>query len=124
MSKGFVLDTNIILYSIGGDVRLTRTLGEEDLFISAMARMEALAYHGDDPGHLSKVRAFINECEVIEIERIIQDIAVDLRVEFNVKFPDAIIAATAIVLERPLFTADKALSRINTRVEVVLYDHT
>jgi uncharacterized protein (DUF885 family) len=40
---------------------------------------EALVYHGGDPGHLAQVNAFLHRCELVEIHRSVQDLAVELR---------------------------------------------
>lgn len=108
MNSGFVLDTNIILYSLAGDRSITKTLAQEELFVSAMARMEALVYHGSDARYLPKVREFLDECSVVEINRAIQDMAVEIRMDYKLQLPDAIIAATAVCLDRPLITADQS----------------
>ncbi|MBX2972904.1 MAG: PIN domain-containing protein [Flavobacteriales bacterium] len=60
-------------------------------------------------------------CELVEIHRSIQDIAVDLRLRHRLKLPDAVIAATAVHLGIPLITADKVFSKLKPEAEVVLY---
>ncbi len=92
-----------------------------DVVTSAMVRMEALVYHGNDPGHLEHVHRFLDRCELVEIHRSVQDLAVDLRLRYKLKIPDAIIAATAIHLGIPLITADKSLGKLKPEFEVVLY---
>ena len=96
MNSGFVLDTNILPYSLAGDRSITRTLAEEELFISAMTRMEALVYHGADVKYLPKVKGIFEECTVVEISRAIQDLAVEIRIAYKLKLPDAVIATTAV----------------------------
>ena len=43
------IDTNILLYILGGDKELNVMLKGSDVVASAMVRMEALVYHGKDP---------------------------------------------------------------------------
>ena len=121
MNSGFVLDTNIILYSLAGDRSITKTLAEEELYISAMTRIETLVYHGADAEYLNKVKDFFEECTVVEISRAIQDLAVEIRVGYKLKLPDAIIAATAVFMDRPLLTADRSFFKAKDMVEGILY---
>jgi len=60
-------------------------------------------------------------CELVEIHRSVQDVAVDLRMRYELKLPDAIIADTAIHMGIPLITADKSFSKLKPEFEVVLY---
>lgn len=123
MNSGFVLDTNIILYSLAGDRSITKTLAQEELFVSAMARMEALVYHGFDARYLPEVREFLDECSVVEINRAIQDMAVDIRMGYKLQLPDPIIAATASTFGLTLLTADKGFVKLGALIEVDLFSH-
>lgn len=115
------IDTNILLYILGGDKSLASLLTGKDVVASAMVRMEAMVYHGKDPDHLDRVHAFLLRCELEEIHRAVQDRAVDLRLRHKLKLPDAIIAATAIHLGIPLITADKSFGKLKPEFEVVVY---
>jgi predicted nucleic acid-binding protein len=115
------IDTNILLYILGGDKGAHVLLKGRDVVASAMVRMEAMVYHGKDDDHLGHVHAFLDRCEVVEIHRSVQDLAVDLRLRYKLKLPDAIIAATAFHLGVPLITADKVFAKLNPEFEVVVY---
>ena len=120
-SERVAIDTNILLYILGGDKTANELLKGHDVVASTMVRMEALVYHGDDAGHLQQVHRFLERCQLEEIHRSIQDLAVDLRLRHRLKLPDAVIAATAIHLGIPLITADKIFSKLKSECEVVLY---
>ncbi|MBK9273040.1 MAG: type II toxin-antitoxin system VapC family toxin [Flavobacteriales bacterium] len=120
-NERIAIDTNILLYILGGDKSLASLLAGKDVVASAMVRMEAMVYHGKDEGHLEHVHAFLRRCEVVEIHRSVQDLAVDLRLRYKLKLPDAIIAATATHLGIPLITADKVFSKLDPEFEVVVY---
>jgi len=92
-----------------------------DVVAGTMVRMEAMVYHGADPGHPLQVQHFLDRCELVEIHRSVQVVAVDLRMRYELKLPDSIIAATAIHLGIPLITADKSFSKLKPEFEVVLY---
>lgn len=121
-SERVAIDTNILLYILGGDKTANELLKGHDVVASTMVRMEALVYHGDDLDHLQQVHRFLDRCQLEEIHRSIQDLAVDLRLRHRLKLPDAVIAATAIHLGIPLITADKIFSKLKPECEVVLYD--
>ncbi|MFZ1618682.1 MAG: PIN domain-containing protein [Flavobacteriales bacterium] len=121
MNNGFVLDTNIILYSLAGDRALTKIFAEDEIFVSAMVRMETMIYHGPDETHLAGVAGFLEECRIIEITRPIQDLAVEMRIRFGLKLPDAVIAATSAFLDRPLLTADGSFNKAKAMIEVLHY---
>jgi predicted nucleic acid-binding protein len=121
-SERVVIDTNILLYILGGDKTANALLKGHDVVASTMVRMEALVYHGDDMDHLQQVHRFLDRCQLEEIHRSIQDLAVDLRLRHRLKLPDAVIGATAIHLGIPLITADKIFSKLKPECEVVLYD--
>lgn len=115
------IDTNILLYILGGDKSAHALLKGREVVASAMVRMEAMVYHGKDAGHLGHVRAFLDRWEVVEIHRSVQDMAVDLRLRYKLKLPDAIVAATAAHMGIPLITADKVFAKLNPEFEVVVY---
>ncbi|MEO8069311.1 MAG: hypothetical protein ABI599_16555, partial [Flavobacteriales bacterium] len=61
------IDTNILLYILGGAKDLGQLLKGSDVVASTMVRMEAMVYHGADPGHLLQVQHFLERCELVEI---------------------------------------------------------
>ena len=54
----------------------------------------------------------ISDCFSIELIPQIKEITINLKKKYNIKLPDAIIAATSIFLEIPLFSYDKGFSQI------------
>lgn len=65
------------------------------------------------------LKNFLAGCFIIDIEAGIKDITIEIRSKFKVKLPDAVIAATALYFDLPLFTMDKGFNRI-TDLNVVL----
>lgn len=120
-NERIAIDTNILLYILGGDKSAHELLKGHEVVASTMVRMEALVYHGGDEEHLKQVHRFLERCQLEEIHRSIQDRAVELRLNHRLKLPDAVIAATAIHLGIPLITADKIFSKLKPECEVVLY---
>ena len=56
-SERVAIDTNILLYILGGDKTANELLKGHDVVASTMVRMEALVYHGDDAGPCNKYTA-------------------------------------------------------------------
>lgn len=103
----FVLDTNIILYLLGG--RLAEPLPVGPYAISVISELELLAYPGLVLPEEQRIRAFLADIAVMELTQAIKDRAVDLRKRHSLKLPDAIVAATALILDATLLTNDQRL---------------
>lgn len=113
----FVLDTNIVLYFLGG--RLTEPLPAGAHAISVITELELLAYPGLVSAEEQRVRAFLADIAVTDLSQSIKDHAVNLRKRYGLKLPDAIVAATALALEATLLTNDQrllALTEVPTQV--------
>lgn len=59
-----------------------------------------------------KLKQLINDSFNIEWNSKIKEQTIQLRKQYSIKLPDAIIAATSLVYEIPLVTADKGYSKI------------
>jgi predicted nucleic acid-binding protein len=92
-----------------------RALPEGRHFISVITRMEILA----DPAHtkqtLEKAEALIGDLTVIPLNDDIERIATLIRRSGSPrpKLPDAIVAATAVLMNAPLVSADDKLLRLS-----------
>jgi len=119
-NKIFV-DTNIILYLLGGDKTLAEVLNGKQLYISFITQLELLGYSKNSKKDLKVIHEFLNHCIVIDINDEIKDIVIDLRRKHNFKHPDSIIISTAIYLDLPLITADLDFGRAET-LNVIIYE--
>lgn len=105
-----VLDTNAILYLLGG--KLTKPLPPAQYFISVISEMELLSYPSLDEAALTQIRSFLSEVRVVELNEQVREIAIDLRRKHKLKLPDAIVAAPALSLQAQLLTNDVKLLRV------------
>lgn len=105
-----VLDTNAILYLLGGKV--VGRLPPAQYFISVVSEMELLSYVSLDEAATAQIRAFISAVIVVDLTREIKELAITLRRQHALKLPDAIIAATALSLQAQLITNDNRLLRV------------
>jgi hypothetical protein len=105
-----VLDTNAILYLLGG--KLVQPLAPALYFVSVISEMELLSYPSLDDAALAQISSFLSEMTVVELTEEIRKLAVDLRRRHALKLPDAIVAATALSLQAQLVTNDTKLLHV------------
>ena len=105
-----VLDTNTILYLLGGKLALTLPVGE--YFISIISEMELLSYPSLSEPEQAKIRNFLSAITVVSLTEEVRTLAIGLRRQHLLKLPDAIVAATALSLEAQLVTNDAKLLRV------------
>ena len=103
----FVLDTNIILYFLGG--RLADSFPAGAYAISVISELELLAYPGLVSSEEQRIRDFLADVPITDLTQSVKHHAVNLRKRFGLKLPDAIVAATALALEATLLTNDQRL---------------
>ncbi|WP_446397800.1 type II toxin-antitoxin system VapC family toxin [Coleofasciculus sp. E1-EBD-02] len=116
-----VLDTNVVLYFLGG--RLTNPLPSGQYFVSVITEIELLSYPSLSSDEEVQIRDFLAKLTVVELESSIKDLAITFRKQYKLRLPDAIIAATAQVLNATLFTNDVRLTNlteINTQSVQIL----
>lgn len=105
-----VLDTNAILYVLGG--KLAEPLPTGQYFISVISEMELLSYPLLNDSAHSKIEEFLSEITIIGLSEHVKKLAIRLRREHQLKLPDAIVAATALSLGATLVTNDAKLLRL------------
>ena len=110
MDVALVLDTNVVLYLLRGD--LTQPLDPADYYVSVITEMELLSFPGLDRAGEAAIEEFLGAVTVVDLTPEIRRAAIALRARHGLKLPDAIIAATAQVLQAKLLTNDEALLRI------------
>lgn len=103
-------DTNVIIEFFKGNNKTLKELeqiGFDNIVISAISVME-LYYGALNKKELHKIKKCIYSLNVHQIDSYISEIAIELIEEYskshNLMIPDAIIAATAILIKMDLFT--------------------
>jgi predicted nucleic acid-binding protein len=76
-------------------------------------RIELLAFYGISNNDVKAIRQLLKDCSIIEFNNEIKLHTIQLKQKYKLKFPDAIIEATALYLNVPLLTADKSLKKID-----------
>ena len=116
--KRYLLDTNAIVALLQGSPALVTLLqNAEWVGISVISKIEFLAFSGLSESDINLFAEFLKRVEVIDlaasndllIEQIIQ-----IRLQYRVKLPDAIIASTALQVGASLVTNDRELSKVTS----------
>jgi len=108
----YLLDTNIVLYILGGNKTIAEYLHLKSLYISVITEIELLGYKDLTSQQEKQIRSFLSQFRIIYIDDAIKAEAIILRKQYGLKIPDCIIAATAISLGLPLITADKQFKKV------------
>ena len=113
-----VLDTNIVLYILGNKYNLEK-LPEGRYCISFITEMELLSYQFENADDEKEVKDFINSIDIIEMNEGIKILAIDLRRNYKIKLPDAIICATALFEKGILVSGDKELKDKIKEIKII-----
>jgi predicted nucleic acid-binding protein len=115
------LDTNVVLYFLGG--RLVNPLPSGQYFISLITEIELLSYPSLSLEEETQIVDFLNKITVVGVDNNIKNLTIKFRKQYRLRLPDAIIVATAKSLNAILFTNDVRLANlteINTQsVQIV-----
>ena len=107
-----VADTNIIVYMLNGNKRIAELLNGKEVYLSFVTELELFGKRTLSPAEKKKIQSFLNECIIIDINTSIKRAVINLREQYKLKLPDAIIVATALEYSLPLFTADKQMGTV------------
>lgn len=116
-----LIDTNIALYLFKGDKNLGSILQDAETYVSFINELELLGFKGITFKEETWVELFLEECIIIDINPGIKEITKQIRRNYALKLPDAIVAATAIFLDVPLLSADKQFGQVSD-LTFVLYE--
>ena len=108
-----MIDTNIAIAMLNGDEKLAEMFDGKEVFISFITELELLCKPQLKVSEKKKIQAFIDDCNVLEINSSIKEIAISIKQTRKIKLPDAIIAATCIFWNLPFFTRDEDFKNVN-----------
>lgn len=115
-----LVDTNLIILGIGGDNRARELMEGHILFISVITEIELLSIPFQKAHDEKLMQDFISDCFIIDLDNEVKKQAIQIRKQNKVKLPGAIIAASSMTKDLPLYTADKDFGRIEM-LNVVLF---
>jgi len=102
-----LLDSNSIIYSIKPEfAELRRLIAEHSPAVSAVSYVEVLGYHQLTESDEQDFKIFFGTAEIIPVGQAVLDQAVKLRRQRKMSLGDSLIAATAVVNDLTLITAN------------------
>ena len=107
----YLADTNCFIYLLDGNPLLLPFAAENWAF-SYITEIELLSKKGISKAEDSLLRDMLDTCYKVNHSQNLTELVIELKRNNNIKLPDAIIAASAKMLNLPLITADKDFANI------------
>ncbi len=108
-----LLDTNAFIYFFEGRKQITSLVVEAPtIYFSVITEIELLSATQVNDNELTQIRQFLNLCQSVSLTPEIIAQTIYIRRNYRLKVPDAIIAASAIVLDLSLASADTQFARV------------
>lgn len=106
MAGKYLIDTNTVIDYLDNKLpaNAAKMLDAEELDISVITRMELLAWRNAEPEQIFILNQFINSVVIWGLDEPVILKGIEVRKEYPIKLPDAIIAATAKVYDLSLVT--------------------
>ena len=105
MELKYVWDTNTVIYyfndnfPLGGEKFIDDILNIQKPVISIVTEIELLCWKSASAKDLIILNNFISDSIICGLDQNIKLKTIEIRKTYNIKLPDAIIAATAIVMD-------------------------
>ncbi len=113
----YLLDTNAIVALLQGNSQLVQLLKNTDwIGISVISQIEFLAFSGLTQADRQLFQEFLQRIEVVDLTSADADLIekiIEIRQQFRLKLPDAIVAAMAIQNSAGVVTADREFAKVN-----------
>ena len=112
MVMRFVIDTNVIIDVLNGKIDLASFLAnfpECELYINPIIKIESLAKPDITDTEETEARTLLDALSLREIDNLTCETAIQIRRDKNLRLPDALIAASAIVLNATVLSNDSHL---------------
>jgi predicted nucleic acid-binding protein len=110
MTTRYVLDTNIVLYLLGG--RLLQPLPIAEFYLSVITEIELLSYHALTAPEQQHIQQLLAQVTIVNLTEDVKNEAIVLRQQYRLKLPDAIVCATALSTNSTLLSNDAQLARV------------
>jgi predicted nucleic acid-binding protein len=108
MEQQYLADSNTIIDYVGNKMPVKASIILDGYFdvgltISIISKIEVLGFNGN-ADELKRLADFIGLANIVFIDEAIANKTIELRIANKIKLPDAIIAATALVLNLVLIS--------------------
>ncbi len=112
----YVLDTNAIVSLLQGSSQLIQLLQDADwIRVSVISQIEFLAFSGLSQEDRQLFEQFLQRVEVISLvasDAVLIEKIIEIRQQYRLKLPDAVIAAMTIQNSASLVTADLEFAKV------------
>lgn len=109
-----IVDTNIVFYLLGGNEKIKNLLHKATIHIPFIVEIELLSHPSISQNEQNLIRSFISDSIQIPYSDSLKEFVIKIRRESKVKIPDAFIAASSLITDFPLITADSDFKKIDT----------
>lgn len=101
MGAQYLIDSNAIIDYLGGKLPSSGMMFMDGVInatpkISVISKIEVLSFNAP-PSDYQLLSDFMNDSDILDLTETVVEKTIDLRKQYRVKLPDAIIAATALV---------------------------
>ncbi|MDP4264500.1 MAG: type II toxin-antitoxin system VapC family toxin [Bacteroidota bacterium] len=122
MNNILLLDTNAIIYFLGGNPAIVPLLDQKIHHTSVMSEIEVLGFDFKSTADLYAVKRYLRSVKIIMLTNEIKEIAIRIKKDYKAKVGDAIICATALYYDLPFISADKNFTKIR-ELQLILFSH-
>lgn len=116
MEVRIFLDTNAIISLLNENAGVINAIESADeIFISIVNELEFKSFSNLSLHDIRLFESFASEVNIVDLnssDKLLKEKIIDIRNNYKLKLPDAIIAASAIINNAILVTADKGFSRV------------
>jgi len=116
--KNYLLDTNSIIYALNSNFIFPKN----SYFVSVITEIELFSYHKLTTDEEEVLRQALSNFTNIYLTEDIKNTTIKIRKNFNLKLPDSLIVATALVQNATLVTSDKKLLKLDILKVIELKD--
>jgi predicted nucleic acid-binding protein len=103
--KAGLLDSNILIYCSKGQIDFKVIAAHfDELFVSVITYMETLGHNFSNPKEKELIEKLLNSLPIVQTDMAIANQVVSYRQQRKIKLPDAVILATAKLLNADVIT--------------------
>jgi predicted nucleic acid-binding protein len=114
--NSYLLDSNILIEYLNGQDRIVAYLDsisiKENCIISIISKIELISAPKLTRNEIKNILSFLENFQNINLTDEIALKAAEIRRKYKLKFPDAVIAATAIISNATLVSGDEVFNKL------------
>ncbi|MCM0592053.1 MAG: type II toxin-antitoxin system VapC family toxin [Gloeotrichia echinulata IR180] len=105
----YLYDTNIFIYYLADELKVSSFFAENfldlhEVFVSPIVRIELLSFSGLSNEEEQAIEDLLSQFKLVPLLREIENLTIQLKQQYKIKLPDAIIAASALSQDASLVT--------------------